>query len=338
MTIFLDEILGQPAALSSFVSCPQAPSWAEIAAAAPPGRVVLTGMGASFHAAMWGAHVLNGMGILALAIEASELLYYPSVFSRDADTFVVISQSGGSAELAPLLARLPAGAQVVALTNQPESVLGRHARMTLDLCAGAEATVASKTYLNTLACLWVLAHAWSGAGVEEALSQIAGVAEAVAALTGDAQTIGAQWCERLLACDKLVFTGHGPHVPAARQGAMMLSEWSKRQALGVGIGAFRHGLLEFTDEATGIIILGGAGVTQASVEGLGQEMRSYGATVVGVIEGRLVEPGAVTDRRFPEVLSAMLDVVPMQIFVEQAARQLGVAPGFRHISKVIERL
>jgi fructoselysine-6-P-deglycase FrlB-like protein len=39
-----------------------------------------------------------------------------------------------------------------------------------------------------------------------------------------------------------------------------------------------------------------------------------------------------------EFLSPILDVVPAQLFVEALARERGVPPGFRYISKVIMKL
>lgn len=335
MNPFHREIAQQPEALLAFVEAWGRPLAVQRIAHARPQRIVLTGMGASFHAALWGSLVLQSLGIRATAVESSELLHFGSLSIEDADAVVLISQSGTSAEVLPLLDRIPASAHVFGVTNNADSLLARRAGTHLYIAAGDETTVASKTYLNTLACLWVTAHLWAGAKPEKALSDITAVAGRIAALTGDADAIGAAWCDRLLGLDKIVFAGHGPHVPAARQGAMMMGEWMKRQAVGTGIGAFRHGLIEFTDAATGVVVLGAGGVTAASVDLLSSELRSFGATVLNVVEGRIVEPGIREEREVTELLSALLDVVPMQIFVETAARRLGIAPTFRHISKVI---
>lgn len=338
MSPFLHDLGHQASALGDFCAWYRRPGATEPIGVVGPRRILLTGMGASFHAALWGSLVLRSLGISATAIESSELLHHGLVLIEDADALVMISQSGASAEVAPLLDRLPADKPVLGVTNDPDSTLGRRASAHLHIAAGAEAAVACKTYLNTLAALWLTAHLWAGHDPEEPLGQIDAVAGRIAALTEDADRIGAEWCERLLGLDKIVFTGHGPHVPTARQGAMMMAEWMKREALGLGIGAFRHGFIEFTDAATGVVALGAGGATDSSVTLLTGELRSFGATVVNVVEGRIVGPDENANRELPEPLSALLDVVPMQIFVEAAARRLGIAPTFRHIGKVIARI
>ena len=335
MNPFRRDIEQQTSALMHFVEAYRRPAAMERIGDFRPRRIVLTGMGASFHAALWGSQVLQSLGIWAIALESSELLHFGSLLLKDADSVVLISQSGTSAEVLPLLDRIPASAHVFGLTNNADSLLARRAGTHLDIVAGNETTVACKTYLNTLACLWLVAHLWTGAKPEKPISDLAAVAGRVAALTGDARAIGATWCDSLLGLDKIVFTGHGPHVPTARQGAMMMGEWMKRQAVGTGIGAFRHGLIEFTDATTGVVVLGAGGTTATSVDLLTRELRSFGATVLNLVEGRLTGTDLTDEREVDEFLSAFLDVVPMQIFVETAARRLGIEPNFRHISKVI---
>jgi glucosamine--fructose-6-phosphate aminotransferase (isomerizing) len=335
VTSFHRDLRQQGSALQDFCERYGRPDAVAGIAELRPGRVVLVGMGASFHAAMWGSHVLRSVGIRASAIESSELLHFGAMLVEDADALVLISQSGTSAEVVPLLDRVPAGVHVVGITNNADSPLARRAGTHLDIAAGAETTVACKTYVNTLAGLWLAASLWTDRDAGTALGEIASVARRIAFLTDDAEAIGADWCDRLLGLDRIVFTGHGPHVPAARQGAMMMAEWMKREALGLGLGAFRHGFIEFTDARTGVVVLGAGGATDPSVALLCRELRALGATVLSVVEGRLAVSPAGEARTLPEPLSALLDVVPMQIFVETGARRLGIEPSFRHIGKVI---
>lgn len=256
---------------------------------------------------------------------------------EDAQTVVVISQSGMSAEVLPLLARIPARAEVIAVTNGTANPLALNAGTCLDIHAGSETTVATKTYLNTMACLWLLVAAWAGRPPAEALDEVAAVADAAQLLLDDAEAIADSWIAALGACDKLVYVGHGPHVPTARQGAMMMGEWLKRLAVGSGLGAFRHGLIEITDAHTGVVVLGAGGVTGASTALLTRDLESYGAVVLNVVEGRLAH-AAQPPRRFTELLSPILDIMPIQIFVEATARRLMIEPAFRHISKVISSI
>lgn len=338
MNDFRRDILDQPEALARLVGhYRNGTGAAALAGTDRPSRVVLTGMGASYHAALWGAHALQARGIWALAVEASELLHYGGVLLDGADAVIFISQSGASAEVIPLLDRLPPGCHVVGITNDRCSPLAMRAATHLDLVAGRETTVACKTYLNTLACLWLLAGQWRDSSPDAALRDIEAVSGGVAALIDDGDAVAEAWIERLGEARMVVFAGHGPHVASARQGAMMMGEWLKRAALGTGIGAFRHGMIEIVDETTAVVLLGAGGRTGDSVSKLASDLRSYGATVLDLVEGRIAG-SAGGARTFAEQLSPLLDVVPMQLCVEAAARRSSIPPVFRHISKVVASL
>jgi fructoselysine-6-P-deglycase FrlB-like protein len=206
--------------------------------------------------------------------------------------------------------------------------------------AGDEATVASKTYINSIACMWLLAHEWQCGETDVDSFTLMHIADRMAQILTDAGEVVAFWLEQLSSVKQLFFLGHGPHLSTARQSAMMLGEWAKRASIGTSIGAFRHGLIEVVDEDTGIIILGSGGVTDSSTELLADELRSYGANVLMIVEGQTASTHQQdhAPREFDEMLSSLLDVIPAQLFAEALARQSQITVGFRHIGKVIRRL
>jgi glutamine---fructose-6-phosphate transaminase (isomerizing) len=341
MSPFRAEILMQASALRAVVGHYGGPeARAPFAALARPTRVVLTGMGASFHVALCGSHLLRARGIWAIAVESSDLLYFGGSLLLDVDHLVFISQSGASAEVAPLLEAVGRSTHVIGITNDPASPLGVGAHTVMPLCAGSETTVATKTYLNSLACLWLLGQAWHHGHDERDLQDLLHVAGLVEGQLARYAAIEAEWSSALAGATKLCFLGHGPHVATARQAAMMLGEWPKVPALGTSIGAFRHGLIEIVDGSTGVVVFGAAGSTADSVTKLTRELESYGATVLHVVEGRSWSGPHLDEatRTLDELLSPFLDVVPAQIFAETYASRLGVDTTFRHIQKVIETL
>src|SRR5258706_282108 len=115
-SLFFDELAGQPEALRRLIT----------AYASPEGRARL-------------AALLGEAGPLG---QAQHIGY--------------ISQSGASAEVAPVLDGLSPAARVTALTNDAGSPLARRAQAVLPLLAGDEQTVATKTFANSVAALWLL--------------------------------------------------------------------------------------------------------------------------------------------------------------------------------------
>src|SRR5947207_3822166 len=108
MTGFLTEIYEQPAALHQAADALPAElgsvtGFGERLRRGEFTNVILTGMGSSLSACVPATIILAGVGIPALAIEASELLvaYRPLLNAKT--LLIVVSQSGQSAEIVRLM-------------------------------------------------------------------------------------------------------------------------------------------------------------------------------------------------------------------------------------------
>src|SRR4029079_2411789 len=102
-------------------------------------------------------------------------------------------------------------------------------------------------------------------------------------LVADADATAARWLDALGAAERLVFAGHGPHVSTARQAAMMLAERARVAAIGMGVGALRHGPIEIAQPDVGAVIFASPGRSSDSAVALAGDMAGYGAR--GVIGG-----------------------------------------------------
>jgi glutamine---fructose-6-phosphate transaminase (isomerizing) len=340
MRPLFDELLQQPDALRQMAGWYQKNNpFKDLIKLSSNGRWVLSGMGASYHAAWIAAMHLNTLGIRAEAIEAVDLLHYRFSALGDGDGFIYISQSGDSGEVPPLLERLSPAVNLVAITNNPKSPLARRASLLLPMLGGAEAYVASKTYINPLAILWLAARRLGSAASDSDWQNLEMIAVRLEAILASAGQIARQLQTTFDLSQPLLFTGHGPHAATARQAAMMLSEWAKFPAMNAGIGAFRHGFIETIRPGCGVIVFTPSGITQASALKLASELSSYGANVLRIENGCLCSVDEVLpEAEINEFLSPILDIIPAQIFTESLANTLGLEPGFRYISKVVRSL
>jgi glucosamine--fructose-6-phosphate aminotransferase (isomerizing) len=334
-----DDILMQPtlfrALASHYATGSGAAALASLDTSRPP---LLTGMGASYHAALVAAAQLQACGVAARAVEATDLIFY-SAGLLDTGPLVFVSQSGASAEVAPLTAMLPRGTPLLAVTNNPDSPLAEAATAVLPVLAGSgERFVATRTFTSTLAVLWLLARHWVGALADR--TALEAIAAAYATALSDHEAIAARWLELLDGAQTLVFLGHGPHAATARQAAMMLSEWARLPALAASAGAFRHGLIEIVQPDTAVVIFAAPGPAQRSSQDLAAELADYGARALLVEHGRVRRPDEPAARPLvaDEFLAPLLDILPMQLLADGLPAQLGFAPGFRHIAKVVTRL
>lgn len=341
MSRFFDEMRQQPATLRALAAAYQQPAARKLLLAYPPGsQPLFLGMGASHHAGLLAARHLQRSGIAALALEAADLLQPDNVWLQRADTIVFVSQSGASAEVQPVCAQLRATSALLAITNEPQSILAHSARTVLALHAGAEATVSSKTYVNSLALLWLLARAWQGRLDTAAFDELARVADHIEQLLENCTGIAARWLAEVGSADWQVFVGQGAPAVTARQSAMMVNEWAKGHALAHSVGSFRHGPIESADTRMGAVLFAAPNEYQAMTARLATDLHGYGCRVLLVQGGEAFAPGQPLPGAAPfdEFLLPIIDTVAAQIYVDSLTTAQNVTEGFRYISKVTAKL
>jgi glucosamine--fructose-6-phosphate aminotransferase (isomerizing) len=116
-------------------------------------RVVFTGMGSSYRAPFAILDHLIAGGIPAVAATAHKLARDRTVLLTPDTLIVAISKSGTTKEILELVHGMDNGASLVALVNEPESVLAGCCKVLLPIKAGPETQIASKSFLCTLAAL-----------------------------------------------------------------------------------------------------------------------------------------------------------------------------------------
>jgi glutamine---fructose-6-phosphate transaminase (isomerizing) len=341
MSTLMEEILQQPEYLRRLIADYQGSDRIQkIISTHSPERWVLTGMGASFHAAWIGSIHLNTLGIPAAAHEATDLLNYSRAALTDPAAWLVyVSQSGTSGEVSPFLETMRPGRTFLTITNNVESGLAQKATWMLPMNAGEEHLVATKTYINPLAILWLLGRQAAGTWTGQEYQELQRVADRVERTLANADRVAARLIETFSECSPVLFLGHGPHGVTARQSAMVMSEWAKLPALHAGVGAFRHGFIETVQPGFGVVVFAAPGRAYASSISLASELAEYGARVLVIENGELCEPGQrpAQDEPVDEFLSPILDMIPIQLYTEGLAREKNI-DGFRYIGKVVSKL
>ena len=119
--------------------------------------VFLTGIGASWHAALGAGVLFNQSGRPVYTVEAAELLHFTTI---PPDSVVIaISRTGRSIEIVRLLAKArEAGALLIGITNSPESLLAKEASAAIVVPVALDYAISVNTYSTlalaaaTLAC------------------------------------------------------------------------------------------------------------------------------------------------------------------------------------------
>jgi glutamine---fructose-6-phosphate transaminase (isomerizing) len=334
------EVNNQPDSLRDLVQFYQRDASDLFASIPCPARPLLTGMGASYHAAMVATYQLQSLGIPAIAIEASDILQYGKPLVGGDWDLIYISQSGSSAEVKPILETLGSKQVFLSITNDDQSPLAVNALHNLPLVVDSETFIASKTYLNSLAVLWLLVRKWASSIKGDEFEHLLDIAIRVEQILQSSDYTTDVWLNELGNCQTLIFTGYGPHSATAKQSAQTVSEWVKIPTLGMGVGALRHGFIEIANTSNGFVVFTPSGANRSNALSLAEELSGYHAHVLVVENGvsRTIHERRSFDQNLDEFLTPLLDIIPVQIYANALADHLGIAPGFRHLQKVVSNI
>jgi glucosamine--fructose-6-phosphate aminotransferase (isomerizing) len=248
--------------------------------------VHLVACGTSYHASLYGAHLLSRYGIDASAWLASE---YAGRHPRlDDDTLVMgVTQSGETADtLGALRHANEGGARTLAMTNVLGSTATRECDDALFIRAGPEIGVAaSKTFSSqvvTLALFTGYLAARDGP-LDPELRALLDALPAFPEKVGEvlASTEADRIAQRYRDQDAYFFIGRGTAHPVALEGALKFKEISYEHAEGFPAGELKHGPLALVTERTPVIaVFSGRDIERTL--GNVREVRARGAPVIGV--------------------------------------------------------
>ena len=220
--------------------------------------VIFTGMGSSLIGVYPATIILAEHGIPALAVETSELVLAYRSLLGEKSLPVAVSQSGQSAEIVRLVADLDSRVPLIGVTNTPDSPLAKHSLVVLPMYAGAEASVATKTYTCTLAVLHLLALTLTGQPVDGARRDIQTTADQLTDLLPAfvAQIPGI--AQQIMPLRFIEYLGRGASRASAITAALITKETAKMPTEGMAGGQFRHGPWEMLAPDITVCIFAGA--------------------------------------------------------------------------------
>lgn len=238
-------------------------------------RIVLTGMGSSFHT----LHPLNlaliAAGHTPIMVETSELVHYGMALC-DRDTLIVaVSQSGQSAETVRLLDQNLAST-LIGVTNTQDSPLAKRATLALLTQAGDEFSVSCKTYVAGMLALQWLAEAFRGSDEAATLSRLAPAADLTESYLKAWPDHCAALADRLKDMNHVFFVGRGASLAAVGTGGLIVKEADHFHSEGMSSAAFRHGPMEMLQPDMFTAVFTGDETTRTLNRRLTDELRTRG--------------------------------------------------------------
>jgi glucosamine--fructose-6-phosphate aminotransferase (isomerizing) len=297
-------------------------------------RLILTGCGTAFHAALVGEFLFEQLARIPAETEYASEFRYRNPIIEDGTVVIAISQSGETLDtLAAVEEAKERGATVLGIVNVVGSAIARATDAGVYLHAGPEVGVAStKAFTAQVTVLTMLAielgrrKLISSDQANKYIDELAQVPERIDAILSQSERIrdiAASNIDR----DNWLFLGRGFNYPVALEGALKLKEISYIHAEGLPAAEMKHGPIALIAEGMPAVFVATAGPQYDKILGNIAEVRARGGTIIVVAtEGdeniaSVLGPTdhLITIPEAPEHLQPILSVVPLQLLAYHAA-------------------
>jgi len=270
-------------------------------------RIVLTGCGTSWHAALVGEYLIEEFARLPVEVEYASELRYRNPPIDEGTLLFAITQSGETADtLAALREIKRKGHPTLAICNVVGSTIAKAADGGIYLHAGPEIGVAStKAFTSQCVVLALLAlyfgrlrHMSYEKGIEviRALEQLPDIVSEALKADAAIQRIAAKYCD----ASTFLYLGRQYNFPVALEGALKLKEISYIHAEGYPAAEMKHGPIALVDSATPSVFIIPQGAVYDKVILNLEEIKARSGPVIAV-----ASPG---DRRVRDLADDVIEI------------------------------
>lgn len=302
-------------------------------------RVVITACGTAYHAGVVAKYAFEKLARIKVDVDvASEFRYRDPILDKD-DIFIVISQSGETADtLSALRLAKKEGLKVVAITNCVGSTVSREADDVIYTLAGPEIAVAStKAYTTQVLCLLLLAikagklrGTLSEEDVSRLLSELEEIPSKIEEILKEQEVIQ-KFASMQFNKEKVFFIGRQFDSATALESALKLKEVSYMHSEAFAAGELKHGPIALIDDKALVIAIASEPKLYEKIGSNMVEVKSRGATVLVITPDNSGAFDGKTDEIFkiPEcssTLVSLLTIIPAQLFAYYCAIQRGFDP------------
>lgn len=290
-------------------------------------RITIVACGSAYHTGVTGKYVLEELARIPVETDlASEYRYRNPIYEPDS-LFIVVSQSGETADsLAALRDAKAHGCRVLAIVNVVGSSIAREADSVLYTWAGPEISVATtKAYSCQLAAFYLLALHFaqvrstiSTARFQTLLNALQRLPDQVEGLLSQKEKIQF-FANHYLATEHIFFMGRGIDYAISLEGSLKLKEISYIHSEAYAAGELKHGTISLMEEGTLVVAVATQDSIYPKTVSNIVEVQTRGAFVMALttLAHKDMESHADYVLYIPETESPFmgsLAIVPLQLF------------------------
>ena len=302
-------------------------------------RVVITACGTAYYAGVVAKYAFERIARMKVEVDvASEFRYRDPILDKN-DIFMVISQSGETADtLSALRLAKSQGLKVVAITNCVGSTVSREADDVIYTLAGPEIAVAStKAYTTQILCMFLLAikagklrGTLSDEEATKLLTELEGIPSKIQKIL-DGKDIIQKFASQQFNKDKIFYIGRQFDSATSLEGALKLKEVSYMHSEAFAAGELKHGPIALIDPQTLVVAIASEPKLYDKIGSNMIEVKSRGANVMVITQdsGNSFDGKADLVLKIPEcssTLASLLTIIPAQLFAYYCAIMRGFNP------------
>lgn len=299
-------------------------------------RIVLTGCGTSWHAALVGKFLIEDLARIPVEVDiASEFRYRDPLLSQG-DWVIGISQSGETADtLAAMKEAHAKGVPTLAICNVVGSSLSRETGAVFYTHAGPEISVASTKAFTTQLTAFVLLAIYLGrkrgclseAAAKSLIHQLLLLPKQIEEVLSHEERV-VDIAKRFFRYRDFLYLGRGILYPVALEGALKLKEISYIHAEGYPAGEMKHGPIALIDENMPVVVLALKDKVYEKIVSNVMEVKARGGVVIAFAEEGDTELAPLVDEicfipRVVASLSPILMTIPLQLLAYHIAVSRG---------------
>ncbi len=313
----------QPADLRNLIEngWEQAAEAAEIIESAR--RVFVTGIGTSYHAALVGAWFIRATGKDARAVSSFDLAFYPESWTlHPGDAVVVMAHTGVKTYSRVALDRaVEAGAAVISVGSAAAEHPGsKKIVRTIEREKSAAYTSSHLSAMTALAQIaYLMGSEWNASGVQgwkERLTELPDLIQGILDRQDDVQAIASEAIGR-----RTYVAGAGPNEATALEAVIKVREAAYGWIDAMAAEQFLHGPLIGVHHGDLGVMINVPGAALQRTSDIARVLDGIGLDLWLVGQGVDTLPNATVFSLpdFPEILSPLLAVVPMQMLAYEMA-------------------
>lgn len=307
-------------------------------------RIHIVASGTSRHAGMTGQFMMQELARVPVDVDYASEFEYRNPMIGHGELSIFITQSGETADTtASQREARQAGSRTIAISNVAGSTIAREADGFIYTDAGPEISIAStKAFTAQMACLFLFAlylgeikQKVTKDLARKYIGELLALPQKVEAILAAAHHVE-QLAELYYRVDDFMFLGRAIHYPIAMDGALKLKEVSYIHAEGYPTGEAKHGPNALIDYRLPLVMIatcdpedpGSVVRYEKNVSNI-EGFKKQGGTIIALAtEGDLTVPALANETIFipqaPELLSPILEIVPLQLFAYYVAAKRGL--------------